>query len=130
MIDDAADFVKTAVEGGGDPTALLAGFLTAKFWPRGDWDYKSKYQPGTQDYANATVFGNFAFGAVMQSLGASLFVTQNSAGTAQILIHLAGGAGGQGIPFLSYPFGDQPADARDVQRGWDYERVVNTVYCK
>jgi RHS repeat-associated protein len=101
----------------------LLGFLAGKFAPGGDWDYKSKYnsQTQSQDYKNATVLGNFDFGAVLQSFDFDYKFTQSAAGTAQIAICILGGSCGTGIPFLKYPFGDQTVDAMDIKKGFDYE---------
>jgi RHS repeat-associated protein len=107
----------------------LMGYLTAQFAPGGAWDYKSQYTPGTANYKNAMVFGNFDFGAILQSLGFSYYMTQNAAGVAQIVICNFGGACGTGIPGLQYPFGDQLNDAVDVRKGFNYE-AAKQANCK
>ena len=109
-----------------DPeTALMQtfGFLTSKFAPGGDWDYKKDYSRKL-DKTDARIFGNFDFGAVMQSLGFSLYFTQNAAGLAQIGICLSGGSCGTGIPGVLWPYGDQANDARDVESGYKYEAAI------
>lgn len=73
----------------------------------------------------ARVFGNFDFGAVLESFGFGYHFMQSAAGTAQIGICLSGKACGTGIPFLKYPFGDQIEDAVDVKRGFEDQRKVN-----
>jgi len=104
-----------------NPIGGLFGFLTAKFQPGGDWDYKKNYAKGTADYQTAQDFGNFDFGAVLESLGFSYSFTQTAAGIAQIGICMAGGGCGKGIPFMQYPYGDQPGDAAVIKKGWDYQ---------
>jgi RHS repeat-associated protein len=101
----------------------LLGFFVGKFSPGGDWDYKKNYQPGTSERARAQDFGNFNFGAVLESFGFSYYFTQNAAGAAQVAICVAGGACGSGIPGLLYPFGDQVADAVIIKWGFDYQKA-------
>jgi RHS repeat-associated protein len=101
--------------------AALMNFFVARFRPGGAWDYKAKYQPGTAERSAAQAFGNFNFGAVLQSFNFSYTFTQSAAGVAQIGICLGGGSCGSGIPFRTYPFGDQATDAVDVQKGYDFE---------
>lgn len=101
--------------------SALFGFLTGQFAPGGAWDYKKNYPKGTGDQENARAFGNFDFGAVLESFGFSYFFTQNAAGIAQIGICLSGGACGTGIPGVQYPYGDQISDAADVKKGFNYE---------
>ena len=121
-IDEAQSFYEhqAAI---GDPNAIWTffGFLAAKFAPGGDWDYKKNYSSGGQDRQVAQDFGNFDFGAVLESLGFSYAFTQNAAGVAQIGICMSGGACGKGIPLIQYPFGDQLLDAAVVHKGWDYQ---------
>jgi RHS repeat-associated protein len=108
---------------GGAEGALpaLLGFLTGKFVPGGGWDYKSQYQPGTADYNLAKTFGNFNFGAVLESLGFTYYATQNAAGVAQIGICVLGGACGTGAPAIVFPYGDQIPDAAEIKGGYDYQ---------
>lgn len=70
--------------------AALVGFLTASFMEGGQWDYKNGFEEGTAHDA-AKEFGNFAFGAVMQSIGMSYYLAQNAAGVAQVAISIRGG---------------------------------------
>jgi RHS repeat-associated protein len=123
MIDEAESISLNAAQAGGDPVAALAGFLTAEFGPGGNWDYKKNFQTGTVAHDQARVFGNFAFGAVMEALGLTYNEAQNAAGIAQVSIELRGGAGGQGMPILQYPFGDSSSDAIEIQRGYTYEQL-------
>jgi RHS repeat-associated protein len=112
-----------------DPISDLVGFLINSFSEKGQWDFKSKEKENTSDRAGAQNFGNFAFGAVMQSMGLSYYSSQNAAGIAQIFISARGGASGTGIPFVTYPFGDQKVDAQVIQMGWNYERTVQAGKC-
>jgi hypothetical protein len=76
-------------------------------------------------------FGNFNFGAVCAGIGDSLLTCQSGAGAAHILRFAALTVisvftqqnpqyGGKGIPFLSAPYGDQPADSAMIAAGWAY----------
>ena len=61
---------------------LMANWLVQQFSAGGAWDYKAQQDlwaanAGTTNLQN---FGNFNFGAVMQSLGLSYYLTQNAAG--------------------------------------------------
>ncbi|MCX6612195.1 MAG: hypothetical protein NTW74_15245 [Acidobacteria bacterium] len=98
----------------------LFGYFTRQFQPGGDWDYKKDFQAGTDDQRNARIFGNFNFGAVLESFNFSAYFTQVAAGAAQVGIWIGGGAAGEGIPLFLYPYGDQVVDARDIRRGFDY----------
>jgi hypothetical protein len=109
-----------------DALPALFGFFVGKFAPGGDWDYKKNYPSGTQDQSSARIFGNFDFGAVLQSFDFSYTFTQSAAGVAQIAICVTGGACGTGIPGLAYPFGDQVTDAVDIKKGFDYEAAERT----
>jgi RHS repeat-associated protein len=123
-ITTAHNFYNAAMQA--DPNSAMSalfGFFTAQFEPGGAWDYK-KQASGKQNKQAARVFGNFDFGAVLESFGFSYFFTQNAAGIAQIGICLAGGACGTGIPGVVYPYGDQINDAVDVQKGFNYETAV------
>ena len=122
-IDEAQRFYGAQQIHGPD-VALYAlyGFLAGKFSPGGDWDYKKSYTKGSADQAKARVFGNFDFGAVIESFGFSYNFTQNAAGIAQVGICLFGGACGKGIPFITFPYGDQISDAADVKRGYNYQK--------
>jgi hypothetical protein len=77
----------------------------------GPWDYKRK---GSQ-YED---FGNFNFGATAAAMGWPYYIGQNGAGIYQQLAGAA--AAGQGTPFLSWPYGDDPADAKQIQAGYNY----------
>jgi RHS repeat-associated protein len=117
----SSDLTMPDPEGGGASGVLaFLGYLTAQFAPGGAWDYKSQTQYGS----SAQNFGNFNFGAVMASLGASYYQTQNAAGVAQIGICLFGGACGTGVPGVVFPFGDQVSDAAQIKQGWNYESNV------
>ena len=129
MIAASQNIITTAMQNGSDPIAELTGYLIAQFEPGGGWDYKNQYQPGTTERSQAQVFGNFAFGAVMESLGLTYPQTQKVAGVVQSAICLAGGACGQGIPLVLYPYGDQVGDALDIERGYTYERLTEAGQC-
>jgi hypothetical protein len=120
-IDEAHDFyfteLRTNPEGA---SGALMGYFTGKFQPGGSWDYKNNYQNGTDDQRRARIFGNFNYGAVLQSFGFSLTFTQSTAGVAQIAICAFGGACGSGLPFLTYPYGDQAVDQEDIKKGYEY----------
>ncbi len=123
MIDQTQSYYDTSLRLDPENAAgNLMGFLIGQFAPGRDWDYKHTYKPGTTDYSNATIFGNFAFGAVMESLGLSYYESQNVAGVIQIVICTFGGACGQGVPGIVFPYGDQPGDATDIERGYGYEK--------
>jgi RHS repeat-associated protein len=88
-VEAAQNFLDAQVNSGqSDPLLALAGYLSAQFAPGGAWDYKKDYVPGTTDQAQARIFGNFDFGAVLESLGFSYYATQNAAGVEQIGIAL------------------------------------------
>jgi RHS repeat-associated protein len=144
MIADAQTVLSQAVVGqvahagagaaggiGGYPLTILLGFLTAQFSVNGSWDFKDAPGVGqnTVQQAQLRDFGNFAFGAVLESLGFSYYQTQNAAGLAQIGICLGGGACGTGVPVLAYPFGDQVSDAKVVQKGYNYEAALESGNC-
>jgi RHS repeat-associated protein len=123
-VNAAHAFFNTAMRA--DPeTALnsLLGFFAGKFLPNGDWDYKKNYAAGTEDQRNARIFGNFDFGAVLESFGFSYTFTQNAAGLAQVAICVTGGSCGTGFPLLSFPYGDQKIDAADIKKGYDYQKA-------
>ncbi len=108
--------------------AALVGVLTASFMEGGQWDYKNGFEEGTKHDA-AKEFGNFAFGAVMQSIGMSYYLAQNAAGVAQVAISIKGGDKGEGLPLLQYPFGDQTNDAMQVRRGFYYMKTFQAGNC-
>ncbi len=91
--------------GNGPDAALYAlfGFLIGKFAPGGDWDFKTGYAPGTPDRVAAQAFGNFNFGAVIESLGFDYYFTQNAAGVAQIGICLARGLAQGSVVAAGFP---------------------------
>ena len=121
-ITDAKDYFGKRFDDDPETAVLsLLGYLTAKFQEGGDWDYKKNYRPFTADRTNAQNFGNFDFGAVLESLDFSYYFTQNAAGVAQIAICAKGGACGSGIPGVMFPYGDQLSDAIYVRKGFDYE---------
>jgi hypothetical protein len=101
----------------------LFGFFAGKFAPGGDWDYKKNYADGTADHELAKWFGNFNFGAVLESLDFSYKFTRSAVGLAQNAICAGGGYCGEGTPFIRYPYGDSIDDARDIKRGYDYEEA-------
>ena len=89
----------------------------------GPWDYKQQSENNT-DY---TDFGNFNFGAVCEALGHSLYYCQSGAGAAHLGRYIWRKAtghhpvyGGQGFPFLKYPYGDQSADSGMIALGYAY----------
>ena len=103
-----------------NPRGALIGFFIDRFREKGKWDYKSNYANGTEDQRLARVFGNFNFGAVLESFGLDYTVTQSAAGATQILICGTGGSCGTGVPFISAPFGDQAVDSVDIMKGSIY----------
>jgi hypothetical protein len=123
-IDDAHDFYNQ-VFAASPETAInaLMGYFISKFYSGGEWDYKSYYKPGTQDYRYALAFGNYNFGAVLQSFGFSYSFTQSAAGMAQIAICAGGGDCGTGMPFVIYPYGDQANDAATIRKGYDDQKA-------
>jgi len=104
--------------------SALMFYLAQNFNRQGNWDYKSKYQPGTPERNQAMAFGNFDFGAVLAGLGFSLNFTQSAAGLAQIYFCYKGGSCGTGIPFIQYPYGDQAVDQKQIVAGYSYEQAV------
>jgi RHS repeat-associated protein len=77
----------------------------------GPWDYKRQ---GSQ-YED---FGNFNFGAVTAAMGISSYLAQNGAGIYQ---QWKGASdAGIGTPLLSWPYGDDPRDAAEIERGRQY----------
>ena len=79
----------------------------------GPWDYKrrgGRYED----------FGNFNYGAVTEAMGVSGYTTQNAAGIYQQL--RGASAAGTGTPLLRYPYGDDLADAVQIERGRQYAR--------
>jgi RHS repeat-associated protein len=123
-IDAAQQYLSNALvnDTEGQGFFQFLGYLTAQFAPRGAWDYKSdpQYGPSARD------FGNFNFGAVLASTGATYYQTQNAAGVAQIGICIFGGACGTGVSGFVFPYGDQVGDASLIKKGWTYENAVMT----
>ncbi len=102
---------------------LMANWLVQQFSAGGAWDYKAQQDlwaanAGTTNLQN---FGNFNFGAVMQSLGLSYYLTQNAAGIYQMF---GIGQYTQGIPLIQWPFGDTTTDANVIKQGYNYEVMV------
>jgi len=122
----------------------LNGWMYATFQTGGPEDYKTSYG---QSYVEA---GNFNYGAVCNAVGFSLTYCQSAAGTAlygrTVMLNegnalanyndanVANGSGnfsssasgganynGQGIPFVSAPFGDQPGDSQTIAQGYAYQ---------
>lgn len=79
----------------------------------GPWDYK---RHGKQ-YED---FGNFNYGAVTEAMGMSSYTAQNAAGMYQQKSGAA--AAGAGVPLLKWPYGDDPKDAAEIERGRQYAR--------
>ena len=115
----------------GQQSYLLNSWMYQQFQTGGDQDYKN--QPwGGSDYAD---FGNFNYGAVCGSVGFGLAYCQSAAGVGLIgrvarLGFLAGFSqspvpppmyNGQGIPFITSPFGDQPGDSTMIAQGFGYQ---------
>ena len=121
-IDAAQQFLSDALvnDTAGTGFVQFLGYLTAQFAVRGPWDYKNDPQYGS----SARDFGNFDFGAVLASTGATYYQTQNAAGVAQIGICIFGGACGTGVPGFVFPYGDQVGDAAQIKKGWNYESKV------
>ena len=106
-----------------------AGYLYNEFHTGGPQDYKTSH--GTQ-YAD---FGNFNFGAVCGAMTNSLTYCQSAAGlglmgrvarlNAEHDLHIPGARHqqytGAGIPFITAPFGDQPADSAEIAAGYSYQ---------
>jgi Bacterial toxin 44 len=114
---------------GGVPSPLSGAFgsvaanvwLADAFQTGGQFDYKTQYG---NSYAN---FGNFNFGAVCQSIGDSQTFCQSGAGLAlmgRVALRTAAGKhpvyNGQGVPFFSPPYGDQPGDSAMIAAGYEY----------
>ncbi len=135
MIDQAHVMLDAAKMGqeGGMPGFL--GNMIGSFFLGGPWDFKdaSGVVQGSSTQKQLRIFGNFAFGAVMEGLGFNLYQTKSIAGTAQVAICIAkGGADGScgaGIPFVKPPYGDQPADQMDIEKGFKYETAVQGDNC-
>lgn len=66
---------------------FMAAWLVQQFGLGGPWDYKAQQSlwPSNVGTNNLMTFGNFNFGAVLESLGASYYFTQNAAGIYQML---------------------------------------------
>ncbi|WP_431287584.1 polymorphic toxin type 44 domain-containing protein [Roseateles chitinivorans] len=77
------------------------------------WDYKRQ---GRQ-YED---FGNFNYGAVTEAMMVSDFSSFNAAGIYQQLRGASGA--GKGVPILVKPYGDDPADALQIELGRQYVR--------
>ncbi|MGH9739305.1 MAG: RHS repeat-associated core domain-containing protein [Candidatus Acidiferrales bacterium] len=103
-------------------------YLYDQFRTGGTEDYKD---PGHPEY---TDFGNFNFGAVCGAMMGSLGYCQSAAGLGHILrfgrldAEYSSGLrnrqpqyGGAGVPFLTPPFGDQPADSAEIAAGYAYQ---------
>ena len=131
---------KLAASNPQDPSAAVSeflGWLSSQF--TGAWNYKTEFATsptpsdptGTDNvnYFEARKFGNFDFGAILQSLGFSEYLTQNAAGAAQIGICVGGGDCGNGVPFIQFPYGDQATDQFDIQRGWLYQSGLANGNC-
>ena len=94
-----------------NPGATLAFYHLVQ--NNGPWDYKRQGQGNTYED-----FGNFNFGATAAAMGMPQYIAQNGAGIYQQLRGAA--AAGQGKPFFEWPYGDDPADAKMIQSGYDY----------
>ncbi len=80
----------------------------------GKWDYKQR-QKGNRDYQD---FGNFNYGAVMTANGWGPETILRGAGWAQ---QRAGTSRKEfGSPLGGPPYGDDPADQRQIKAGIDY----------
>jgi RHS repeat-associated protein len=114
-------------DGGAAFVVQMVQFFRDNFRVGGPWDFKENYaDPTTHDVAKN--FGNFAFGAVMQSFGLSYRVAQSAAGLYQIYLCQSGGACGAGTLF-TYPFGDQANDAAMIQKGYLYQSLQGSGQC-
>jgi len=74
----------------------------------GPWDYRTNLGQQYDD------FGNFNFGAISAEMGLPYYITQNLAGLYQ------GSSSRNGVPLLSWPYGDDLAGALQIQAGYDY----------
>jgi RHS repeat-associated protein len=115
----------------GQESYLLNTWTYQQFQTGGPQDYKN--QPwGGPGYAD---FGNFNYGAVCGAEGFSLSYCQSAAGIGLIgrtarLGFVAGLSqspqtpptyNGQGVPFISPPYGDQPGDSQMISQGYAYQ---------
>ncbi|HVB85370.1 MAG TPA: polymorphic toxin type 44 domain-containing protein [Candidatus Dormibacteraeota bacterium] len=104
------------------------GYLYGEFHTGGPQDYKTSDGP---QYAD---FGNFNFGAVCGGMGFSLTYCHSAAGlglmgrvafrNSEYALHISSQHeqyNGAGIPFLTPPFGDQPADSAEISAGYAYQ---------
>jgi RHS repeat-associated protein len=94
-----------------NPGALFAFYENVR--NNGVWDYKRQGQ-GSQ-YED---FGNFNFGVTANAMGIPYYIAQNGAGIYQQTRGAA--VAGQGTPVINWPYGDDPADAKQIQAGYDY----------
>jgi putative RNase toxin 44 of polymorphic toxin system len=110
----------------GGSSYLLNVWLYSQFQTGGPQDYK---QYGSQ-YVD---FGNFNYGAVCGAAGMSLEYCQSAAGLGLIgrvalnndlyAFHLGRHYtyNGSGIPFISWPYGDQAPDSQEIANGYAYQ---------
>ncbi len=129
----SATFINEAISAANaDPEANNAGalyltymaqWLYSQFHNKGPWDYKRQPSVTSQNsgnYQQVVNFGNFNFGAVMESLGLSYYQTQNVAGLYQLYL----GTSNQGILLFQSPYGDSTQDASVIQQGFNFEKAV------
>jgi hypothetical protein len=128
--------------------ALAAMTITLVWWinqvrPGGDWDYKGR-GPEFEE------FGNFNFGATAQALEIPYYIGGSGGGV--VVVNLSSNvvtrverlfrkfvAGDQtplpkwwseGIPFLKWPYGDDPKDARQAHAGYGFYEAKQKGECK
>ncbi len=127
---DEAQFITKADGGGVSAGALylsyMVDWLYSQLHVNGVWDFKDDPNAAT-DYPGASRqalqnLGNLNFGAVMQALGFSYYFSQSAAGGYQKLFI---GTATQGVPFVTWPYGDSAGDATIIELGYNYQAAIS-----
>ena len=85
--------------------------------PNGVWDYKQL----NRNYEN---FGNFNYGATAAALNIPKGIALRAAGLIQIHTHTSDPS--YGVPLFVPPFGDEPKDQVQINRGYNYGKIFIT----
>jgi hypothetical protein len=105
-VDIAKDYERAT----NNPGNLLWFAIVSR--PGGPWDFKRFYP--SDPHRTMENFGNWHFGMTAQGAGIPLGLALSGAGMVQE------GSKGQGIPFLQYPYGEDPYDVPQVEAGYKF----------
>ena len=129
--------IRKAAELGEDRSPLSALEFARLLVPGGEWDYKTRIGPKFQN------FGNFHFGIVVSAFLAAhtpvpsprrpntpALVPQEKRD--EFALGVAGGVhilwtgGGEGMPFIIEPYGDDPMDQAWIKLGMNFYHSLST----